>query len=84
MATGYISVWPVVLPWATDLNIDPGYYRTMDPDMVPSTIPGLDVTMAPGVSTGHSDCKSQLIFSLFFPPELGDFLLCRMYDKRVF
>ncbi|KAL6080820.1 hypothetical protein STEG23_023829 [Scotinomys teguina] len=39
---------------ATDINTDPEYDRVTDPDIAPSCIPGLDITMAPCGSTGHS------------------------------
>ncbi|KAL6092601.1 hypothetical protein STEG23_028835 [Scotinomys teguina] len=51
------SVWPMVATQATDINMDPGYYRTIDPDKVLSSSPGPVLTMAPGGggSTAHSD-----------------------------
>ena len=39
------SVWPLVASWASDINTDPSYGRTMNPDMALSSIPGLDLTM---------------------------------------
>ncbi|KAL6049990.1 hypothetical protein STEG23_006934 [Scotinomys teguina] len=38
-----------------DINIDPGFCRTMDPDMVPGSSLGPDVFMYPRGSTGYSD-----------------------------
>ena len=37
------------------INIDSGYGRTMDPDIVFSRILGQNVTMVPGGYTGHSN-----------------------------
>lgn len=38
-----------------DINTDPDYDRTMDPDIVLINNQGLDVTLAPGGSSGYSD-----------------------------
>ena len=42
------SMWPLVSPWAMDINTDPGCSRTIDPDMFLSRSPGPNVTMDPG------------------------------------
>ena len=39
--------------WAMDIHPEPSCGRTMNPDMVLSSSLSLDVTMAPGGSTGH-------------------------------
>lgn len=39
-------VWPLVSPWVTDINTVIGCGRTKDLDMVSSSSPGSDVTMA--------------------------------------
>ena len=35
----------MVASWTLDINTDASYGRTMDPDMVLSSTPGLDLTM---------------------------------------
>ena len=35
------SMQPLVAAWATDINTDPGCGRTMDPDMVLGSSPGI-------------------------------------------
>ena len=42
----WVSTWPLVLTQATDINTDPSYRRTMDPDMVLGSSPGQDHTIA--------------------------------------
>ena len=39
-----VSVWPLVVSWVTNINIEPDCGRTGDPDMVLGSSPGLDVT----------------------------------------
>ncbi|KAL6044857.1 hypothetical protein STEG23_017028, partial [Scotinomys teguina] len=49
------SMWPLVATWATDINTDPGYGRTMNPNMVLSSGLYFEFTRAPGDNSGHSD-----------------------------
>lgn len=49
------STWPLIVTRAMDINTDPGYSRNTLPVMALSGSPGLDITMVPGSSTGHSD-----------------------------
>ena len=49
------STHPLVVTGAKDFNQDSGCCRAMNPDMVLGSSPGLDNTMAPGDSAGHSD-----------------------------
>lgn len=44
----------LVVTGVTDINPDPGCCGTTDPDMTLGSNPGLDNTMAPSDSTGHS------------------------------
>lgn len=50
----WASVWPLVSPWAMDINTYPGCGRTTVPDMVLTSMPGSDVTMASCGSSGNS------------------------------
>lgn len=54
-------VWSLMVIWATDTNEDPGCSRTPDPDMVPCSHRGPDVTKVPegSAATGHSPCGSK-------------------------
>ena len=54
------SLWPLGATWAMDINTDPNGAGIMDPDMVPGSSVGQDVTMALDVSAGLSDqhCSS--------------------------
>lgn len=56
-------VWSLVVIWATDTNAEPGYSRTTDPDMVPCSHQGPDVTKVPegSAATGHSPCGSKAL-----------------------
>lgn len=47
--------WPLVVIWVSDMNIDPGCCRIMDPDMVPGNPISPDITMALGGSTVYPD-----------------------------
>ncbi|CAO2611242.1 hypothetical protein LEMLEM_LOCUS15049, partial [Lemmus lemmus] len=54
------SLWPLVATWAMYINTDPNGAGTMDPDVIPGSSLGQDVTMALDDSAGLSDqhCSS--------------------------
>ena len=50
-----------VVTWATDINTEYRCISTKDPDIAFSCSSGLDVTMALGGSTGHSDQRGSRV-----------------------
>lgn len=49
----HISAWPSVVTQATDINTDPGYSRTMVPDMALGSSTNWEITMTLGGSADH-------------------------------
>lgn len=47
--------WPLMVTWTSDINTEPGFDRTISPDMAPGGSMGLHVPMTSGRSAGHSD-----------------------------
>lgn len=48
----WTSVWTLMVPWSMDIDKEHGSGRIMDTDMVLSSSPDLDVTMAQGMQHG--------------------------------
>lgn len=56
------SVWPLVSTWVMDVNIEPGWGRTTDPDMADGSIPCQDITLVPG---GNQATNNSLFLTAF-------------------
>lgn len=59
-----LSSWPLVITGAVDINTDCGRIRAMNPDMVPCSSPGPDITKAPGGNQATTLACSSLLSPL--------------------